>query len=129
MKHRVLPLAVACLAALAAQAQGLRPSAGAGSMRLPSTSAAQPVAGSAADGAVRQADYIVAVVNSEPITNNEVRQRAERVAQQLTGQGAAVPPHEQLAREVLERLILEKIQIQLAKDSGIKVDDFAVVQA
>ena len=39
-----------------------------------------------------------------------------------------MPPHEQLA-QVLERLILEKIQIQLAKDSGIKVDDFAVDQA
>jgi peptidyl-prolyl cis-trans isomerase SurA len=77
-------------------------------MRLPSAAGVLPPAGGAASAAVRQADYIVAVVNSEPITNNEVRQRAERVAQQLTGQGAAVPPHEQLAREVLERLILEK---------------------
>lgn len=129
MKHRVLPLAVACLAALTAQAQGLRPSGGGGAMRLPSTSAAQPVAGSAADAAVRQADYIVAVVNSEPITNNEVRQRTERVLQQLSGQGAAVPPQERLAREVLERLIVEKIQVHLARESGIKVDDYAVDQA
>ena len=128
MTLRVLPLALACLTALTVQAQGLRPSGG-GAMRLPSAAGVLPPAGGAASAAVRQADYIVAVVNSEPITNNEVRQRAERVAQQLTGQGAAVPPHEQLAREVLERLILEKIQIQLAKDSGIKVDDFAVDQA
>ena len=128
MTLRVLPLALACLTALTVQAQGLRPSGG-GAMRLPSAAGVLPPAGGAASAAVRQADYIVAVVNSEPITNNEVRQRAERVAQQLNGQGAAVPPHEQLAREVLERLILEKIQIQLAKDSGIKVDDFAVDQA
>ena len=128
MTHRVLPLALACLTALAVQAQGLKPSSGAGPMRLPSA-AAPPPAGSVPGTALRQADYIVAVVNSEPITNNEVRLRAERLVQQMNSQGAAVPPHEQLAKEVLERLILEKIQVQLAKESGIKVDDFAVDQA
>lgn len=127
MKHRVLPLTLACLTAFAVQAQGLRPSGGAGSMRLPSAATAVPSAG--ASTGLRQADYIVAVVNSEPITNNEVRLRTERVVQQLTGQGVAVPPHDQLAKEVLERLILEKIQVQLAKESGIKVDDYAVDQA
>ncbi|MBS0468729.1 MAG: peptidylprolyl isomerase [Proteobacteria bacterium] len=129
MKHRVLPLALACLTALAAQAQGLRPTPGAGAMRLPSAATILPPAGSAAGLGLRQADYIVAVVNSEPITNNEVSVRAERVAQQLGSQGVAVPAHEQLAKDVLERLILEKIQIQLAKESGIKVDDYAVDQA
>lgn len=128
MKHRVLPLALACLTTLAAQAQGLRPSGG-GAMRLPSSVTQLPPAGSVADAGVRQADYIVALVNSEPITNNEVRQRAERVAQQLASQGGAMPTHEQLAREVLERLVVEKIQIQLAKESGIKVDDYAIDQA
>ena len=127
MKHRVLPLALACLTALAAQAQGLRPSAGAGAMRLPSPANVLPPAGGSTG--VRQADFIVAVVNSEPITNNEVVQRAERVAQQLAGQGVAMPPHAQLLKEVLERLILEKIQVQLAKEAGIKVDDYAIDQA
>jgi len=126
MKHRVLPLALACLTALVAQAQGLRPSGG-GAVRLPSAATVVPAAGTGAG--LRQADYIVAVVNSEPITNNEVRLRTERVALQLAGQGVAVPPHDQLARDVLERLVLEKIQVQLAKESGIKVDDYAVDQA
>lgn len=129
MKHRVLPLALACLTALAAQAQGLRPSGGAGLPRLPSAATALAPTGAATGAELRQADYIVAVVNSEPITNNEVRLRTERVVQQLMGQGAGVPAHEQLAKEVLERLILEKIQVQLAKESGIKVDDYAVDQA
>ncbi len=129
MKHRALTLGLACLAAFAApaQAQGLRPSAGAGVPRLPSSVTTLPPAGAAT--APRQADYIVAVVNSEPITNNEVRQRTERVMQQAAAQGAAVPPGDQLAKDVLERLIMEKIQVQLAKDSGIKVDDYAVNQA
>ncbi|WP_313311449.1 peptidylprolyl isomerase [Pulveribacter sp.] len=124
MKHRALSLGLACLSALAAtlasvpaQAQGLR---------LPSGTGTLPV-GSAPAGGVRAADYIVAVVNSEPITNNEVRQRAERVAQQMAGQ--ALPPPGAMAKEVLERLIMEKVQVQLARDSGIKVDDWAVDQA
>ncbi|HQQ69436.1 MAG TPA: peptidylprolyl isomerase [Alicycliphilus sp.] len=128
MKHRFLPLALAGLTALAAQAQGLRPSGG-GAMRLPAAVTTLPPAGSVADLGPRQADYIVALVNSEPITNNEVRQRAERVAQQLASQGTALPSHELLAREVLERLITEKIQVQMAKESGIKVDDYALDQA
>lgn len=137
MKYRALTLGLACLtAALAplaptgARAQGLRPSPpGAGLPRLPSAATVLPPAGAEAGTAARQADYIVAVVNSEPITNNEVRQRAERVVQQLASQGAAVPPRELLAKDVLERLIIEKIQVQLAQESGIKVDDYAVGQA
>jgi len=69
------------------------------------------------------------VVNSEPVTNNEVRARAARIAQQMAQQGNPLPPRELLDREVLERLIQEKIQLQQARDGGIRVDDFAVGQA
>ncbi|MGD9773406.1 peptidylprolyl isomerase [Diaphorobacter sp.] len=131
MKHRALTLGLAGLTALAplvpasVQAQGLRPSAAPGLQRPPSAASAPAPAAAAA----MPADYIVAVVNSEPITNNEVRQRAARVAQQIAAQGGTRPPQERLIKDVLERLILEKIQVQLAKDSGIKVDDYAVEQA
>ena len=134
MKHRALTLGLVCLTAVAplvpmsAHAQGLRPSAS-GQPRLPSAATLLPPAGATASNAPRQADYIVAVVNSEPITNNEVRQRTERVVQQIASQGGKVPPQELLAKEVLERLILEKIQVQQAKETGIKVDDYAVSQA
>ncbi|GAD21180.1 peptidylprolyl isomerase [Acidovorax sp. MR-S7] len=134
MKHRVLPFVLACWTALAVpltQAQGLRPSAGNGVPRLSSPATLLPPAGSAAPSQAgpRQADYIVAVVNSEPITNNEVRQRADRLAQQVASQGGSLPARDLLLKDVLERLILEKIQVQLAKESGIKVDDYAVTQA
>ncbi|MDH0494760.1 peptidylprolyl isomerase [Comamonas aquatica] len=79
---------------------------------------------------LRSADYIVAIVNSEPVTNNEVRARMRRVLQAMQAQGARqTPDQEELAREVLERLIVEKAQIQTAKETGIKVDDYAVDQA
>jgi peptidyl-prolyl cis-trans isomerase SurA len=77
----------------------------------------------------RPADFIVAVVNSEPITNNEVRNRMLRFEQQLAQQGSPMPPRPQLAREVLDRLITEKAQLQLARETGIRADDALVDQA
>jgi peptidyl-prolyl cis-trans isomerase SurA len=66
------------------------------------------------------------VVNSEPITNNEVRTRMLRFEQQLAQQGSAMPPRAQLAREVLERLITEKAQLQVARETGVRADDALV---
>ena len=74
------------------------------------------------------ADFIVAVVNSTPITNVELQLRLLRVQQQLSRQGN-VPPRSQLLREVLERLILERAQLQLARELGVTPDDAAVEQA
>ena len=141
MHHRVFALGLVCLASLAslpAAAQGLRPS-GIGAASTPRMQGA-PAAAAAAPArtptraavdplAVRQADYIVAVVNSEPVTNHEVQVRLERISEQLARQGGALPPHDVLVREVLERTILEKAQLQAAREIGIKVDDLAVSQA
>ena len=74
------------------------------------------------------ADFIVAVVNSTPITNVELQLRLLRVQQQLSRQGN-VPPRSQLVREVLERLILERAQLQLARELGVTPDDAAVDRA
>ena len=88
---------------------------------------AQPSApASATRSGLRSADYIVAVVNSEPLTNNEVRARMQRVAANIVSQGGQMPPENVLAREVLERLIVEKVQLQEAKDTGIRIDDMGV---
>jgi peptidyl-prolyl cis-trans isomerase SurA len=123
MNQRLSAAWLACIAfalALPAAAQGLRPT--------PQPGLGRPAA-RAADSGPRAADYIVAVVNSEPITNNEVRSRMLRFDQQLTQQGQAVPPRAEFARQVLERLISEKAQLQLARETGIKVDEATVDQA
>ena len=125
MTHRVLALSVASLALIAAitsQAQGLRPStAGAGAgvtapIRVPTS--VEPAA-----------DFIVAIVNSEPITNNEVHAALQRVLQQLAQQRRPQPDIRELAHQVLERLINEKAQLQVARESGIQVDNAAIDQA
>lgn len=95
----------------------------------PAPQAAAPAKASPVLPPTQQADYIVAVVNSEPITNNEVRERTARLIEQMNAQNAPVPPLAQLMPEVLERLIAERIQVQLALAAGIKVDDYAIDQA
>ena len=94
----------------------------------PAASAAVP-ARAAAPAAPQQADYIVAVVNSEPVTNNEVRARMARAARQLQERGAPVPPADELRKAVLERLIAERAELQYARETGLKVDDSALAQA
>lgn len=120
MIHRVLALTVATLSALlvqGAQAQGLRPA--------PARTVA-PVA--AADSAQRPADYIVAIVNAEPVTNNEVHTRAMRLRAQMA-EGASPPDMGLFKRDVLQRLIDERAQLQHALETGIRVDDSSVDQA
>ncbi|QHI98808.1 molecular chaperone SurA [Xylophilus rhododendri] len=122
---RFLSLAIGVLCALlgtGANAQGLRLS---NSLTAPGSLTPPP----AAAPQVQQADYIVAIVNSEPITNSEVNMRADRTAQQIQQQGAAQPPRDQLLRQVLSRLINEKAQLQQATEAGIKIDEATVDQA
>ena len=137
MNHRVIALALATLASLLSQgalAQGLRPSGTPSASGLTTRPAATPSimlpapAQGGASSSPRQADYIVAVVNSEPVTNNEVRARLARAEAQLAQQGGAMPPRQLLAREVLERIIVERTQLQKALELGVKVDDYAISQ-
>ena len=123
MKHLTPRLVLALMAVVVgtgSQAQGLRisPQIGVSRANMPPIPAGP-----------RQADHIVAVVNSEPITNVEVRTRLVRVEQQLAQQGGVLPPRDVLAQQVLERLIGEKAQLQLARDTGLKIEDSVVDQA
>jgi len=102
-------------------------------LRLSNSLGPAPAAGAAAaaiaPASTQQADYIVAIVNSEPITNSEVNLRADRAAQQIAQQGAAQPPRDLLLRQVLSRLINEKAQLQQAVEAGIKIDEATIDQA
>ncbi len=135
MTPRVLALTLALLAAhlslvpaVPAQAQGLKlpPGAQAAPAAAPRAAAALPLA---SGGARRAADFIVVVVNSEPITNNEVRTEVQRLAQQYAQQRRTPPPRAELVQEVLDRMINDKVQLQLSRENGIRIEDVAVDQA
>ena len=124
------PLALAATLLLAgslASAQGLRPAkTGSTALPAPAHGLAAPTQPAATTDS-QSADHVVALVNSEPITNHEVRARIARLLQAASG--AQLPPRDELLRQVMERLILERIQLQTAAEYGLKVDDPTLAQA
>jgi len=74
-------------------------------------------------------DRVVAVVNKEAITLSELNDQVTAAERQLRRQGTPLPDHATLERQVLERLILVKAQLQLAKDLGIHVEEVQLDRA
>ena len=73
--------------------------------------------------AADEIDHIVAVVEDDVIMNSELQQRVRTVRDQLLEQQAPLPPTTVLEKQILDRLILTKLQIQMAEGTGIRVDD------
>lgn len=103
--------------------------AGAVHAQAPAPAARAAAAPSSSPSAARTADYIVALVNSEPVTNSEIRRRAQRVAQQLAQRGGPQPTRDQLLAEVLELVITERAQMQHAAEIGIRVSENDIDEA
>lgn len=84
----------------------------------------------AAQGGARsptqEANRIVVLVNSEPITTADVRARVARIE---SSGNTNLPPRAELERQVLETLIVERTQIQWAETVGIKVDEATLREA
>jgi len=68
-------------------------------------------------------DSIQVVVNDEVITRNEVAGRVAQVSQNMKARNAQMPDPATMERQVLEAMIVERAQLQLAKEMGVKVDD------
>ncbi len=68
-------------------------------------------------------DRIIAVVNEDVIMHSELRNKLRAITSQLTEQNAQLPPRDILEKQVLEQLILNKLQLQFAANTGILVDD------
>ena len=88
--------------------------------------AASPSAGAAQP---RLLERIVAVVNKDVITLGQLNERIDVVSRQLRQQRVQLPPADVLERQVLERMITERAQLQLAEDNGIRIDDLQVDRA
>jgi peptidyl-prolyl cis-trans isomerase SurA len=86
-------------------------------------------AGYAQDKAARSArqpvlvDAIVAVVNTDVITMKELNDRVQIIEQRMRRQNMQVPPRDLLQKQLLERLIVNRAQMQMARDIGVRVDD------
>ncbi len=93
-----------------------------------------PHAGETSATAARQPerillDRIIAIVNEDIITDHQLSNEIRRIKNQLTASKVMLPAEDVLSKQVLENLILTRIQLQLAKRAGIHVSDQALDQA
>ena len=70
-----------------------------------------------------EVDRIVAVVNDDAITAFELRTRLAMVERQLRAQNVQLPPRDALERQLLERMITDRVQLQFAKETGLRISD------
>ena len=69
------------------------------------------------------ADYIVAVVNQELVTNGELQARLARIREDAARSNAKLPPPDELRKQVLDVLIDERVLITNARETGPKIDE------
>lgn len=74
-------------------------------------------------------DRIVAVVNSDVVLESELQEALRTARNKIQQSGRQPPPRSQLERQVLEQLVTTKLQLQMAQNNGIRVDDEALNQA
>jgi len=110
-------LVLACLAGAAAA-----------QLRLPGVQPEAPSLAKPAEAPTRQQllDRIVAVVNTEVITQRDLAERIALIEAQLRRQGTPAPPRDVLERQVLERMIMDRVQVQFARETGVRVEDLQI---
>ncbi|MET0265503.1 MAG: peptidylprolyl isomerase [Duganella sp.] len=74
-------------------------------------------------------DSIMVVVNDDVITRRELNNRIKTVTARMKAQNVQMPPAADLQRQLLERMIVERAQMQLAKEMGVRVDDIQLDRA
>ena len=72
---------------------------------------------------IEKMDRIIAVVDQSVITEQELIDRTKTIMLQVEKKGGELPAKDVLQKQVLERLIVDSLQLQLAAQTGIKVDD------
>ncbi len=72
---------------------------------------------------------IAVVVNDEVITKMEVEDRLNSIERSLKAQGTPLPARVDLEKQMLERMIIDRLQVQLAKEQGMRVDDIMLDRA
>ncbi|WP_397451074.1 peptidylprolyl isomerase [Pseudomonas sp. NA-150] len=83
----------------------------------------------AAHAEVKNLDSVVAIVDNDVIMRSQLDQRVHEVMQTIAKRGGGMPPPGVLDQQVLERLIVENLQLQIGERSGIRITDEELSQA
>ena len=113
MKQRTLFSLIAVSAGLFAQSPAI-------AQLKPATSVSAPVS------KPKLVNSIVVVVNDEVITRQELNEQISALEKRLKAQGTQPPNRAELEKQLVERMILDRAQIQLAKENGMRVDDLTL---
>src|SRR5690349_21480594 len=93
---------------------------------LPGLTRAEPAPDTRRQDRAVLLDRVVAIVNNEAITQHDIEDQKRIVVEQMRTQKMSPPAADVLDKQVTERLITERLMLQLAKSGGIKVDDLQV---
>jgi peptidyl-prolyl cis-trans isomerase SurA len=129
---RINALLLCCTFFLLQAAYGADPQSGNSQQNKPSPKAVSTPADSQAPDPNQQGtliDSVVAVVNDDVITRHELDERVREVVRQLQKQDTPLPPADVLEKQILERMIMDMLQLQYAKETGVRVDDAQLNQA
>ncbi len=75
---------------------------------------------------IKKLDRIIAIVDQDVITEKELQEKINSVINNLKSQKIEIPSESILKKQVIERLISNSIQIQLAHQTGLKIRDAQV---
>ena len=81
------------------------------------------IAAAPAQASIEPLDRVVAIVNTDVITSGELDTRLRSIEAQLRRQNVQLPPPDVLRSQVLERMITDRAQMQMAREAGIRIDD------
>ncbi|WP_445262587.1 peptidylprolyl isomerase [Pseudomonas sp. EA_105y_Pfl2_R69] len=85
--------------------------------------------GAAVQAEVQPLNRVVAIVDNDVVMQSQLDTRLREVQKTIAQRGAALPPEHVLSQQVLERLIIENIQLQIGERSGIRITDEELNQA
>ncbi|HEY6598551.1 MAG TPA: peptidylprolyl isomerase, partial [Pseudomonadales bacterium] len=87
------------------------------------------LAGGLACATPKDLDYIVAIVDDDVVLATELVSRLDSVRKQMKAAGMPIPPDDVLFNQMLERLIIEDIQLQMGQRAGVRIDDETLTNA
>jgi len=87
------------------------------------------VLSAAANSVQKDLDYIVAIVDDDVVLATELVNRLTSVRKQMEAANMKLPPDDVLFNQMLERLIMEDIQLQMGQRAGVRIDDETLTNA
>jgi len=98
-------------------------------IKAPAGGKLSPSLGSSNGSDVATIDSIVAIVNNDIITRSELNRQVALIERQMSRRAGQLPERNELRKQVLERMVLDRAQLQRAEEVGIRVDDTQIESA